>query len=82
MNFIISSSIGLQWLLIDLIMWFHRERRAELFAKWRAKGGVFLIGYANFRNLSLAKNMKDRHMAREICYALQVTVIDFLNSLQ
>ncbi|XP_062144098.1 protein CHROMATIN REMODELING 20 isoform X2 [Alnus glutinosa] len=48
-----------------------RERRAELFAKWRAKGGVFLIGYANFRNLSLAKNMKDRHMAREIFNALQ-----------
>ncbi|KAG2693959.1 hypothetical protein I3760_08G119200 [Carya illinoinensis] len=48
-----------------------RERRVELFAKWRAKGGVFLIGYTAFRNLSLGKNMKDRHMAREICYALQ-----------
>lgn len=48
-----------------------RERRAELFAKWRAKGGVFLIGYTAFRNLSLGKNVKDRHMAREICYALQ-----------
>lgn len=81
MNFIISSCIGHLWLLIDVKMWFHRERRAELLAKWRAKGGVFLIGYTNFRNLSLAKNMKDRHMAREICYALQVNVIDFLNSL-
>ncbi|KAK9292419.1 hypothetical protein L1049_020389 [Liquidambar formosana] len=48
-----------------------RERRAELFAKWRAKGGIFLIGYTSFRNLSLGKNMKDRNMAREICYALQ-----------
>lgn len=48
-----------------------RERRAELLAKWRAKGGVFLIGYSAFRNLSLGKNVKDRHMAREICYALQ-----------
>ena len=61
--------------LNDLIMLFDRERRAELFAKWRAKGGVFLIGYTAFRNLSLGKNVKDRHMAREICYALQVTVI-------
>ncbi|KAM5577392.1 hypothetical protein ABKV19_007970, partial [Rosa sericea] len=30
-----------------------RERRLELFANWRAKGGVFLIGYSTFRNLSL-----------------------------
>ncbi|PON55514.1 P-loop containing nucleoside triphosphate hydrolase [Parasponia andersonii] len=48
-----------------------RERRGELFAKWRAKGGVFLIGYSAFRNLSFGKNVKDRNMAREICYALQ-----------
>ncbi|KAL6977033.1 DNA helicase [Sarracenia purpurea var. burkii] len=48
-----------------------RERRAELLAKWRAKGGVFLIGYTAFRNLSLGKHVKDRHIAREICYALQ-----------
>ncbi|ONI05013.1 hypothetical protein PRUPE_6G351600 [Prunus persica] len=48
-----------------------RERRAEVLAKWRAKGGVFLIGYSAFRNLSLGKHVKDRHMAREICHALQ-----------
>lgn len=48
-----------------------RERRAELLAKWRTKGGVFLIGYAAFRNLSLGKHVKDRHMARDICHALQ-----------
>ncbi|KAK6288945.1 hypothetical protein POUND7_000486 [Theobroma cacao] len=48
-----------------------RERRAELFARWKAKGGVFLIGYSAFRNLSLGKHVKDRHMAREICLALQ-----------
>lgn len=58
------------------IFLFARERRAELLAKWRAKGGVFLIGYSAFRNLSLGKNVKDRHMAREICYALQVIVVD------
>ncbi|KAF5735221.1 protein CHROMATIN REMODELING 20 isoform X4 [Tripterygium wilfordii] len=48
-----------------------RERRAEVLAKWRAKGGVFLIGYNAFRNLSLGRNMKDLHVAREISYALQ-----------
>ncbi|KAF8401988.1 hypothetical protein HHK36_012939 [Tetracentron sinense] len=48
-----------------------RERRVELLAKWRTKGGVFLIGYSAFRNLSLGKHVKDRHVAREICYALQ-----------
>ncbi|CAL5404053.1 unnamed protein product [Camellia sinensis] len=48
-----------------------RERRTDLLAKWRAKGGVFLIGYATFRNLSLGKHVKDRQIAREICYALQ-----------
>jgi transcriptional regulator ATRX len=44
----------------------------ELLAKWRAKGGVFLIGYSAFRNLSLGKNVKERNMAREMCSALQV----------
>ncbi|XVF42366.1 hypothetical protein PTKIN_Ptkin01aG0356300 [Pterospermum kingtungense] len=48
-----------------------RERRAELLAKWRTKGGVFLIGYSAFRNLSLGKHVKDRQMARDICHALQ-----------
>lgn len=48
-----------------------RDRRAELLSKWRAKGGVFLIGYTHFRNLSLGRKVKDRHMAREICNALQ-----------
>ncbi|KAJ8760391.1 hypothetical protein K2173_015058 [Erythroxylum novogranatense] len=48
-----------------------RERRAELLGKWRTKGGVFLIGYSAFRNLSLGKNVKDKNMAREICIALQ-----------
>ncbi|XP_014513463.1 protein CHROMATIN REMODELING 20 isoform X1 [Vigna radiata var. radiata] len=48
-----------------------RDRRAELLKKWRAKGGVFLIGYSAFRNLSFGKHVKDRNMAREICHALQ-----------
>ncbi|PSR98829.1 Protein CHROMATIN REMODELING like [Actinidia chinensis var. chinensis] len=48
-----------------------RERRVDLFAKWRAKGGIFLIGYTAFRNLSFGKHVKDRHIAREICCALQ-----------
>lgn len=48
-----------------------RERRSELLAKWKAKGGVFLISYAAFRNLSLGKNVKYPDMAREISFALQ-----------
>ncbi|KAM7250359.1 hypothetical protein ACFE04_022242 [Oxalis oulophora] len=48
-----------------------REKRAELLAKWRTKGGIFLIGYTAFRNLSLEKNVKDSHMAKEISSALQ-----------
>ncbi|KAE8662602.1 Protein CHROMATIN REMODELING 20 [Hibiscus syriacus] len=52
-----------------------RERRAELLAKWIRKGGVFLIGYTAFRNLSFGKHVKDRNMARDICYALQICVV-------
>lgn len=51
-----------------------REKRVELFAKWRIKGGVFLIGYTAFRNMSLGKYAKDRDVAREISNALQVII--------
>lgn len=54
-----------------------RERRVELLQKWRSKGGVFLIGYTAFRNLSLGKHIKDRHVAREICQILQVVIVTF-----
>lgn len=47
-----------------------REKRANLLSKWRIKGGVLLIGYAAFRNLSLGRHVKDRHAASEICNAL------------
>ncbi|WOL15570.1 protein CHROMATIN REMODELING 20 isoform X1 [Canna indica] len=47
-----------------------RERRADLLAKWRTKGGCLLIGYAAFRNLSLGKHVKDRIAASEISHAL------------
>lgn len=50
------------------------ERRSQLLAKWRAKGGIFLISYSAFRNLSLeklGKRIKDIHIAREISCALQ-----------
>ncbi|XP_031481997.1 protein CHROMATIN REMODELING 20 isoform X2 [Nymphaea colorata] len=46
-------------------------QRAKLLAKWRRKGGVLLIGYAAFRNLSLGKFVKDKNIAGEICEALQ-----------
>ncbi|KAI3470412.1 hypothetical protein Pfo_027075 [Paulownia fortunei] len=49
-----------------------REKRVELLMKWRAKGGVFLIGYTAFRNLSLGKYVKDLDVAKEISHALQV----------
>ncbi|KAL6565324.1 hypothetical protein OROGR_002275 [Orobanche gracilis] len=48
-----------------------REKRVELLMKWRIKGGIFLIGYSAFRNLSLGKYVKDRDMAREISQHLQ-----------
>ncbi|XP_071702520.1 protein CHROMATIN REMODELING 20 [Rutidosis leptorrhynchoides] len=48
-----------------------RDRRLELLMKWKAKGGVFLIGYTNFRNLSLGKHVKDRNIAKEFCKTLQ-----------
>ncbi|GJZ58605.1 protein chromatin remodeling 20 isoform X1, partial [Tanacetum coccineum] len=52
--------------------------RIDLLMKWRAKGGVFLIGYTNFRNLSLGKHIKDRNMAKELCKALEVIHFDFI----
>ncbi|KAK3043158.1 hypothetical protein RJ639_000047 [Escallonia herrerae] len=48
-----------------------RERRVELLMKWRSKGGVLLIGYTAFRNLSVGKYVKDRDIAREMCNCLQ-----------
>ncbi|ERN15878.1 protein CHROMATIN REMODELING 20 [Amborella trichopoda] len=47
------------------------SQRARLLAKWRRKGGVLLIGYAAFRNLSFGKNVRDRNVAFEISHALQ-----------
>lgn len=48
-----------------------REKRAFLLEKWRAKGGVLLMGYAAFRNLSFGRHVKDKNVASEICYSLQ-----------
>ncbi|KAK6144897.1 hypothetical protein DH2020_021717 [Rehmannia glutinosa] len=48
-----------------------RDKRVELLTKWTTKGGVLLIGYAAFRNLSLGKYVKDQEVAREISRALQ-----------
>ncbi|KAL8517913.1 hypothetical protein ACS0TY_009283 [Phlomoides rotata] len=49
-----------------------REKRLGLLMKWRTKGGVFLIGYTAFRNLSLGKYVKDPDLANDISQALQV----------
>uniref|UniRef100_A0A1D1Z2M2 ATP-dependent helicase ATRX n=2 Tax=Anthurium amnicola TaxID=1678845 RepID=A0A1D1Z2M2_9ARAE len=48
-----------------------REKRVDLLSKWKAKGGVLLIGYATFRNLSLGKHVKDRNIAVELSHSLQ-----------
>ncbi|KAJ4895482.1 Protein CHROMATIN REMODELING 20 [Raphanus sativus] len=48
-----------------------REMRLDLLMEWRSKGGVLLLGYATFRNLSLGKGMKDINAAREIYNALR-----------
>ncbi|EYU39777.1 hypothetical protein MIMGU_mgv1a0201931mg, partial [Erythranthe guttata] len=48
-----------------------REKRVELLTKWRTKGGIFLIGYTAFRNLSLGKYVKDQDSAKQISDALQ-----------
>ncbi|KAG6487728.1 hypothetical protein ZIOFF_056325 [Zingiber officinale] len=53
-----------------------RERRLDLLLKWRMKGGVFLVGYAAFRNLSLGRHAKDRNTASEISHALRM--VDFV----
>lgn len=52
---------------------FCRVKRPDLLTKWRVKGGVLLIGYSSFRSLSLGKHVKDKNVANEITYALQVT---------
>ncbi|KAK4436059.1 protein CHROMATIN REMODELING 20 [Sesamum alatum] len=49
-----------------------RTKTALIVTPWRTKGGVFLIGYAAFRNLSLGKYVKDQNMAKQISHALQV----------
>ncbi|XP_066370876.1 protein CHROMATIN REMODELING 20-like isoform X2 [Miscanthus floridulus] len=53
-----------------------RVKRPDLLTKWRVKGGVLLIGYSSFRNLSLGKHVKDKNSANEIAYALQM--VDFV----
>uniref|UniRef100_A0A0E0M8C6 ATP-dependent helicase ATRX n=1 Tax=Oryza punctata TaxID=4537 RepID=A0A0E0M8C6_ORYPU len=42
-----------------------------LLKKWRIKGGVLLIGYSSFRNLSLGRTARDKTVANEITNALQ-----------
>lgn len=58
--------------MVHLTFFFCRVKRPDLLTKWRVKGGVLLIGYSSFRNLSLGKHVKDKNSANEIAYALQV----------
>ncbi|KAF0929785.1 hypothetical protein E2562_025924 [Oryza meyeriana var. granulata] len=48
-----------------------RAKIPHLLTKWRAKGGVLLISYSSFRNLSLGRNARDKTAANEITNALQ-----------
>lgn len=48
-----------------------RVKRLYLLNKWRAKGGVLLIGYSSFRSLSLGKHAREKDTADEISNALQ-----------
>uniref|UniRef100_A0ACD5WXU6 Uncharacterized protein n=5 Tax=Avena sativa TaxID=4498 RepID=A0ACD5WXU6_AVESA len=48
-----------------------RVKRLYLLNKWQKKGGVLLIGYSSFRNLSLGKHAKEKDTADEISNALQ-----------
>ncbi|KAJ3682438.1 hypothetical protein LUZ60_015011 [Juncus effusus] len=47
-----------------------RVKRLYLLSKWRAKGGILLMGYVSFRNLSQGKGIKDRNIAMEIANIL------------
>ncbi|CAM0956915.1 unnamed protein product [Alopecurus aequalis] len=48
-----------------------RVKRLYLLNKWRAKGGVLLIGYSSFRSLSLGRHAREKDTADEISNALQ-----------
>ncbi|KAJ4777566.1 DNA repair and recombination protein RAD54 [Rhynchospora pubera] len=47
------------------------KKRLYILSKWRAKGGVFLIGYVQFRKLLLGKSVRDRDIAIQIFDILQ-----------
>ncbi|CAM6088651.1 unnamed protein product [Calypogeia fissa] len=46
-------------------------KRAALLSQWKEDGGVMLIGYTPFRNLSLGTHVRDKTTRDELCCALQ-----------
>lgn len=73
-----SSTIGFSlFCLLIILLTVVREKRAHYLVKWRAKGGVLLIGYAAFRNMSLGRHVKDRNIATQIFQALHVSYQNF-----
>lgn len=52
--------------------------RARLLGKWQRCGGVMLIGYTAFRNLSIGKTVKDKIVRDNLCTSLQVIFIAVL----
>ncbi|BBN12547.1 hypothetical protein Mp_5g21000 [Marchantia polymorpha subsp. ruderalis] len=47
------------------------SRRAQLLISWHKGGGVMLIGYSAFRNLSNGKHVKDKVTRDSLCESLQ-----------
>lgn len=49
--------------------------RSKLLGKWKRNGGVMLIGYTAFRNLSTGRTVKDRTVRENLCLTLQVNFL-------
>ncbi|KAK6137734.1 hypothetical protein DH2020_028518 [Rehmannia glutinosa] len=54
-----------------------RDKRVELLTKWTTKGGVLLIGYAAFRNLSLESMLRIKKLLGRLVVALQYGLQNF-----
>ncbi|CAM6012814.1 unnamed protein product [Sphagnum balticum] len=46
-------------------------KRAMLLSRWQKYGGVMLIGYTAFRNLSMGKTVRDKLVREDLCTSLQ-----------
>ncbi len=59
--------------IIDLVLGSRDNmKRAMLLSRWQKYGGVMLIGYTAFRNLSMGKTVRDKLVREDLCTSLQV----------